>query len=779
MNIQLTNKGVELLNSTKKPLEITKYVLGSGFGYVPSVDATGITGDQVYTNSPIGPAVINANVYKYSIALDYSVGPFYFGEIAYYVGSDCVAVATSEQQIEKKSLSSAATGTSMTIDAYLSMVADNYSMWMDSVGSDIKFQIPVISNIDALPTVAESDPNCYIIAPMSSDASATLVYTNGATGLWNFDTYTFQNLRSLTVTSATSTQVVVDVSTLNAEEKADLTPQFFGDKIVEFSSGQCYSICRCVSRASTLGTQTTLVFRTPLAIVPQAGDTLMYFSRTQASISSLMLPVATKDTLGGVIIGAGLDVTPEGIINVNFPVESVNGYTGAVELTINDIEGASAVAVSGEWSDILNKPATYTPPIATTTRLGGIKVGQYLHASDDGTLTLDKRPIETVNGIAPDPETGNITLDTEQIGVTGLINPQEIQGQTNLNTIRDSGLYYGLVADSIGLPAAVVENEANEPYTLEVVNNTNYVLHRLTTASSIYYRVYNTEEQSWTSWLNVVTNINLPIASSTVLGIMSVGAGLSVSNGKVSANVKSVNGRTGDVVITGDDISGLLTGNFNVPGGIAGLDEAPEGSAPGSENQDYYEIAGRMNFRNLSFGALYLYGTWDAANDVVSDNEDPNVKVRPGGKMVIDINIPPYGSDDAEYEPNYQEVEVTGYLLEVTTTSTTRELDGITGFYAGDILLAGVDKWVRIYSPKQLLAPSGSGLVSVDSNGATRAVTVRGTSGVNVANGDGQSNTLTISLTDTGVTAGEYAGITVDAQGRVTSAVKRIRCGTF
>lgn len=779
MNIQLTNKGVELLNSTKKPLEITKYILGSSYGYTPSETATGITGDQVYTNTPVGPEVINANVYKYSIALDYTVGPFYFGEIAYYVGSDCVAVAVSEELIEKKSLSNSTTGTSMVLDAYLSMVADNYSMWMDSIGSDIKFQVPVINNIDSLPSVAESDPNCYIIAPISSQASATLAYTNGSTGLWNFDTYTFQNLRTLTVTSATSTQIVCDISTLNADEKNELTPQFFGDKLVEFSSGACYSICRCVSSVRTLGTQATISFRTPLAIVPSAGDTVMYFSRTQVSISTLMLPVATKDTLGGIIVGAGMDVTPEGVVSVNFPVESVNGYTGVVELTINDIKDASAVAISGEWSDILNKPATFTPPVATTTRLGGIKVGEYLHAEADGTLTLDKRPVESVNGITPDAETGNIEISTETLGVSGLINPKQIPTQTNINGYRTSGLYYGVVASSIGLPSAMVEEENGDPFTLEVVNNTTFVMQRVTSNDSIYYRVYDVQGQSWTSWLNVLTNSKLPIASSTVLGIMSVGAGLSVSNGKVSANVTSVNGRTGDVVITGDDVSGLLTGNFNKHGGIAGLAKEVEGSTPGHENQDYFEIAGRMDARNSAFGMLYLYGTWDAQNDTISDNEDPNVKIRPGGKMVLDIGIRPYGSDDAEYEANYQEVEVTGYLIEVTTASTTRELDGITGFYAGDILLASVDKWVRIYSPKQMLAPSGAGFVSVDANGNTRSVTVSGNNGVSVQNGNGQNSTMTISLTNTGVTAGEYAGLTVDAQGRVTSAVKRIRCGTF
>lgn len=39
------------------------------------------------------------------------------------------------------------------------------------------------------------------------------------------------------------------------------------------------------------------------------------------------------------------------------------------------------------WSNITGKPSTFTPPIATTSRLGGIKVGANLSVTSDGTLS--------------------------------------------------------------------------------------------------------------------------------------------------------------------------------------------------------------------------------------------------------------------------------------------------------------------------------------------------------------------------------------------------------
>lgn len=44
------------------------------------------------------------------------------------------------------------------------------------------------------------------------------------------------------------------------------------------------------------------------------------------------------------------------------------------------------------WADITGKPSTFTPPIATASRLGGIKVGDNLTITEDGTLSAAADP---------------------------------------------------------------------------------------------------------------------------------------------------------------------------------------------------------------------------------------------------------------------------------------------------------------------------------------------------------------------------------------------------
>lgn len=46
------------------------------------------------------------------------------------------------------------------------------------------------------------------------------------------------------------------------------------------------------------------------------------------------------------------------------------------------------------WESITNKPATFTPPIATNTVLGGVKIGNNIVVDPDGTIHVPKQTIE-------------------------------------------------------------------------------------------------------------------------------------------------------------------------------------------------------------------------------------------------------------------------------------------------------------------------------------------------------------------------------------------------
>ena len=102
---------------------------------------------------------------------------------------------------------------------------------------------------------------------------------------------------------------------------------------------------------------------------------------------SYILPVATQDTLGGVSIGEGIDITPEGKISVKTPSSSANSvlYT-AQELT----EEQKAQARQNIGAQDLQKKAS-------ATELGGIKVGKGLTIADDGTLSISIASAEAVS----------------------------------------------------------------------------------------------------------------------------------------------------------------------------------------------------------------------------------------------------------------------------------------------------------------------------------------------------------------------------------------------
>ena len=260
-------------------------------------------------------------------------------------------------------------GNSIRLDIYLSMVSGNYNTWGEYIGSDISSQIPVVGNLDNLPPVQKSDPNFYIIAPFSSSMSAVLAYTAGNNGLWHFDCYSFANIQSFVVQSVSTKSVTIDISGLTAQERQDLIAINYGDKVVEFSSGACYSICRTVSRVTVQSNKAIINFKTPLAILPAVGDTFMYLSRTP--LSTQQIEIASADQAGIVKPGEDFTVEADGSMSLSFnPVKTVNGVQpddeGNVELVVdpvlelNENDDLNLITTTGTYANkdhhVLNTP---------------------------------------------------------------------------------------------------------------------------------------------------------------------------------------------------------------------------------------------------------------------------------------------------------------------------------------------------------------------------------------------------------------------------------------
>jgi len=107
------------------------------------------------------------------------------------------------------------------------------------------------------------------------------------------------------------------------------------------------------------------------------------------------LPTASSSTLGGVKIGSGLKINTNGVVSADVTASTLTAYAKTTDL--------SAVATSGSYNDLSNKPtipSAYTLPNATSSTLGGVKVGSNISVSD-GTISVTKSNVTSALGYTP------------------------------------------------------------------------------------------------------------------------------------------------------------------------------------------------------------------------------------------------------------------------------------------------------------------------------------------------------------------------------------------
>lgn len=107
------------------------------------------------------------------------------------------------------------------------------------------------------------------------------------------------------------------------------------------------------------------------------------------------LPTASSSTLGGVKVGSGLAINTSGLLSADVTASTLTAYAKITDL--------SAVAKTGSYNDLTNKPtipAAYTLPNATSSTLGGVKVGSNISVSN-GTISIAKSNVTSALGYTP------------------------------------------------------------------------------------------------------------------------------------------------------------------------------------------------------------------------------------------------------------------------------------------------------------------------------------------------------------------------------------------
>lgn len=143
------------------------------------------------------------------------------------------------------------------------------------------------------------------------------------------------------------------------------------------------------------------------------------------------LPIASNSTLGGVKIGSGLTINTSGVVSADVTESTLTAYAKTTDL--------SAVAKSGNYNDLSNKPtipAAYTLPNATSSTLGGVKIGSNISVSS-GTISITKSNVTSALGYIP--PISDTVYDNATITTAGLMSASD---KVKLNGIAENANDY-------------------------------------------------------------------------------------------------------------------------------------------------------------------------------------------------------------------------------------------------------------------------------------------------------------------------------------------------
>lgn len=722
MYIQLTNYGVQVLETATSPVVFDRFKLGSDFGYIPSATQSDIQGIMVAEGVPSAPLIVNANIIKYGLYLDYDVGDYEFGECGWFHQGKLFAIGVRTSLLKKEKASGQSVGNSIRLDAYL-QVTGNYSMWVDLAESSNNFRLARFRSVDDLPPAPGAVPNAYVITGATTDQSSFLAFTD-QNALWSFDAYKFSTTyRNYVVKLASNFSVTLD---LGQNPDPDLAAnKFFGDRIVQFKDGTIPGTCRYVLNAVQQGTELTLTFASPLAKLPDVGDSFMVFHREPLSVSSLILPIATATRLGAITVGDGLDVTPGGHLSVDLMkysgdvVRKVNGKTGDVTLTAADIPGAvrSVNGVMPNASGNVVVPTGSNPGIASTTVLGLVKLPSgpdpTIVANAQGVLGLGFTPVRDVNG-----KSGNVKL-------FGFVDPTALTSSSTVDTLLAEGKYYTADSSTVtGAPQGATGAGMLLVSNLSADSSGTTALQTWTTTTQIFARSVGAVNTQWsnvgvtagiasasalglirlgtTLAANPLTGItNVVDATTTAKGAVQIGQGLKVMGGVVSSAILTVGGaspdNTGNIVVNVANLGAIPITWIGRQGGVPGPQGEDPLGAPDADDRIASDFEyNRFPATQLPKSAVVFAGTWNATTNAstdlgtyLDDTHYTTAKLLAGGQ--IEISYTEMGNARTLTGSGR------GMLFRVAVAGGTA-LDG-TAQWAEDEFVLGVDgKWLSLSS---------------------------------------------------------------------------------
>lgn len=290
-------------------------------------------------------------------------------------------------------------------------------------------------------------------------------------------------------------------------------------------------------------------------------------------IEALRTEIAEKESRGSQIDYSRLINVPEAV-RVEYPVTTVNSKTGDVTLTAEDL-GAAEEVHSHEVSDVNGLREELDNKINRDEKI------PYSSLSGTPNIPTVSYPVTSVNS-----KTGSVSLTASDVGAATTNHGHKISDVTGLQTALDnkisvgSTIPYNTLSGTPTIPSAQIQSDWNQTnasaldfiknkptinYPVSSVNGKtgNVVLSSTDTGSAPAQHTHNVSDvNGLQAALDNKMGKGDTIAYSAITGTPSIPNNTNqLTNGSgfitvSQAPVQSVNGRTGDVVLTASDIKG-------------------------------------------------------------------------------------------------------------------------------------------------------------------------------------------------------------------------------
>lgn len=193
---------------------ISTFKVSTGVGYEPSFDQTALKGVVAHTGTPTAVNVVGPGVLDVVCVLDYSVGPFKFGDIGLFLDDGTLFAVATYSSLQDKA-TAAVNGVSNKI-TYHCLLAVTQGISLFQVSTNGNFTIPTVADCSYVtgPAAMINAPNAIIVD--ESVAGSDNLYLTRVTGTrWML--HNFAVIGRGNVLAITNGNTVRTATTMSAE----------------------------------------------------------------------------------------------------------------------------------------------------------------------------------------------------------------------------------------------------------------------------------------------------------------------------------------------------------------------------------------------------------------------------------------------------------------------------------------------------------------------------------------------------------------------------------